>query len=184
MNETDSPTAIAIEQLGSQLQKLDSGLRKDTILQAIDSLTGLAIKDSSPTSKIEVIEALGNYGGLQPGQNETQEGIFYTQREARARIVGIALTTTDADVDNAAIEALGKSLKVTDLGEGENHQAVLVDLAVVALHSGATQKQETIKKLSEYAQRKKESKGYIGNMTFPKAQKLANELIGAVGSTE
>ena len=136
------------------------------------------------TFKIEAIEALGNYGGLQPGRNETTGKILSTQREARAKIAGIALTTTDPDVDNAAIEALGKSLQVTDLGEGENHRAALVDLAVVALHSGSAQKQETIKILSGYAQRKPESKGYIGNMAFPQAQKLANELIGVVGSAE
>jgi len=179
-NEMLSTEMVAVTQLASQFEKLDNVKDLETMQEAISSITGIALMSKNPQTKIAVIKTLGNFVGLQPKPQEMSSHVLESQRQATSQILGIAITTKDENVRVEAIDALRKSLSVTDLGRCEKHRMVVIDIATIAVNSGDPVKQKAVEALSDYVNKEPKPLGYVGKTASPTVPTLANTLIGAI----
>lgn len=178
--DINSTESVALEALAPTLQKLELG-HKEAVTEAINSITGIALLAKNRKTSARAVELLGNYASLPRTKEAEAWEIYDAQSLAASKICGVALVLSDPDVDNTAIEALEKRLGVPVLDE-KPHQQALLDLAIVASHSGAAQKEKTLKILTEYTQREEIVKGgWTGQKIFKETRATATQLMGIIG---
>lgn len=179
--ESTQPTQIAaVLAFENQLRNRVTSDNENSIVQAIDAVSSIALVDADSPTKMEVLRVLGNVHDMKPDRGNANP-VRVAKLASLHNAAAIALTSDDEVVRTAAINSIERALLAPDTW-GNVHAEVVKWITVTTLESTDRVKLRGIDALQHYIDKPNVYNGQGGtNTKFDNVISSAHKFIPVIG---